>query len=201
MILATTCAGCRELCPSTLCRRCRFALASVRSVRVDDDIRAALPFEGLARDLVLALKYRGRRYVARVLAQQIERRLHLDEETFDLVTWAPTSARRAGERGFDQAELLARAIARSLRVPCRRTLYRERRNPAQTGRSRPERLAGPRFRARPCPRGERILVVDDVVTTGATLHAAQHALRAAGAGEVTMVAVTAVAPHRSRRVA
>ena len=63
--------------------------------------------------------------------------------------------------------------------------------PSQTGRSRAERLHGPRFAAHAGVAGRRILVVDDVVTTGATLHAAAAALRAGGASSVVRAAVAA----------
>lgn len=191
MFFASSCANCNEPGPQ-LCRRCRFALASVPSVRLAGGVRAAMPFDGIARHLVVALKYRNRRAVAQVLARQLVVRLR--PGPVDVVTWAPTSARRAGQRGFDQAELLARAVARQLGVPCRRMLYR-RHTPAadapQTGRTRWQRLLGPSFRARQVPPGLRVLVVDDVVTTGSTLAAAGASLRAAGVDHVQLVAVTA----------
>jgi predicted amidophosphoribosyltransferase len=151
----------------------------------DGDVVAALPFEGVARQVVLGLKYRNRRAVARHLAHLMVRRLHLGR--VDVVTWAPTSASRARERGFDQAELLARAIAAELEVPCRRLLFRSH-GASQTGHTRAERLRGPSFRARAPRTGLRVLVVDDVVTTGATLQSARSALLAAGVADVVCIA-------------
>lgn len=191
MIFASQCSGCHEPGPDVLCRRCRFTLAATGSVRVDGGIRAALPFDGLARDLVVALKFRRRRAVAGVLAAQMVHRLRLGDTPIDLVTWAPTSATRAGQRGFDQAELLARAIAKTLRVPCRRMLYRQHHSVPQTGQRRAQRLAGPGFRARPGHVPGHVLVVDDVVTTGSTLRAAAAALAGAGIQHVSLVAAAA----------
>lgn len=111
-----------------------------------------------------------------------------DPVPFDIVTWAPTSARRRRRRGYDQSELLARAVARRLGLPCRRLLTRDR-SCHQTGRSRQERLDnGPVFKARPLRRPSRVLVIDDVVTTGSTLRAAGHALDLAGAAKVVLFA-------------
>jgi ComF family protein len=187
MLFFTSCASCDEP-GQELCRRCRFTLASIPSVHTSAGVLAAFEFSGAARQLVLSMKYRNRRRIADALALQMTKRLRLPE--VDVVTWAPTSSRRAGERGFDQAELLARAVARHLGVPCRRLLYRTH-GDAQTGRSRVQRLHGPTFRGRAPRPGLRVLLVDDVVTTGATLHSAADALRAAGIATVHCVAAAA----------
>jgi ComF family protein len=200
-LLTTSCASCRQP-GQAVCRQCRFALATSPAAIVPGGITAALSFEGAVRSAVLALKFRNRRAVAQVLADTLVRRLGLARPGaahIDLVTWAPTSRRRAAERGYDQAELLARAVARQLGVPCRRLLYRAHGSP-QMGRTRAERLQGPSFRARPATR-LRVLVVDDVVTTGATLAAAGEALRAAGIVDVRLVAVAATPARGDARVA
>lgn len=153
-----------------------------------------MPFVGRARDVVLGLKYRNRRRVARHLAGLVVNAVVADIERpdrIDLVTWAPTSPARRRHRGFDQGELVARYVARQLRVPARRLLERSGHEPSQTGRTRRERLAGVSFRARPGLDGARVLVVDDVVTTGATLRSARRALAAAGASTVWLYAVAA----------
>jgi predicted amidophosphoribosyltransferase len=126
---------------------------------------------------VARLKYRNARAVLPALADAVA--VLVDPATVDVVTWAPTSAARRRGRGFDQARLLARAVARRLHRPCRSLLTRQP-GPAQTGRPRWERVAGPAFVVtRPPPR--RVLLVDDVVTTGATMLAAARALKEAGA--------------------
>ncbi len=104
-----------------------------------------------------------------------------------MVTWAPTTPRHRRARGFDHAELLARAVGRQARLPTRALLTRLP-GPPQTGARRAERRAGPRFRARPDVAGLGVLLVDDVVTTGATLTAAAGALRRGGARGIVGVA-------------
>lgn len=152
---------------------------------------AAVPFTGRARDVVLSFKYRNRRQVARHLGGLLVNRLveHGAHHDLDLVTWAPTSTRRRRQRGFDQAEEIARTVGRQLGVPTRRLLARPGGSTAQTGKSRVERLDGPEFTARPGLDGRSVLVIDDVVTTGATLLAARTALIRQGAREVTLAAV------------
>lgn len=161
-------------------------------------ILSAHDYEGDVRRRVVDMKYRGRRSVARELARHLADAVRADLAVsgIDVVTWAPTSSRRRRQRGFDQAQLIARAVARDLGVPCRRLLVRETRR-AQTGRSRQARLAGPRFRAMQTRRPMRVLVVDDVVTTGSTLRAAAHALTASGWGDVTLAAVASTPDRRA----
>lgn len=188
MLLSSSCAGCNQPGP-VLCTRCRFALAAASSYVNDDGVRAVARFHGLPKQLIVALKYKNRRPLARLLALHLIRRLRPTD--IDLVTWAPTGDRRIAHRGYDQAELLARAVARELGVPCRRLLYRTH-GAAQTGQSRQQRIGAVGFRSRGVRAGLRVLVVDDVVTTGATMLAARSALLAAGVSDVQMVAIAAV---------
>ncbi|MGI9022081.1 MAG: ComF family protein, partial [Acidimicrobiales bacterium] len=148
-----------------------------------DECRAAFSYEGPGRELVARLKYRNARAALPFLA--VAMAALVDPSTIDVVTWAPTAARRRRQRGFDHAQLLARAVARRLRLPCR-ALLRRRGDAAQTGRTLAERHRGPAFDSRGAAPG-RVLVVDDVVTSGATVSAAARCLRGAGAAEVQVV--------------
>ncbi|MGA9276551.1 ComF family protein [Ilumatobacter sp.] len=196
MIFETRCAGCDKP-GAAICTTCRFALLGPAPHDAAHGVIAAVAFTGRARNIVLGWKYRNRRSVSRHLAGLIVNRIIEERAQYDIdvVTWAPTSSKRRRERGFDQGELLARAVARQLGVPCRRLLDRDG-SGSQTGRSRSERLTGPRFVARPGLDGARVLVVDDVVTTGSTLGAAAAALDDRGA--VARLAAVASTPDRRR---
>jgi predicted amidophosphoribosyltransferase len=138
----------------------------------------------MGRELVARLKYRNARGALPWLATGMA--ALSSAWPVDVVTWVPTTAERRRDRGFDQGRLLAAAVAGYRRLPCR-GLLRRRPGPPQTGLSRRQRLEGPELEVvRPSP--PRVLLVDDVVTTGATLVAAARALRRAGAGEVHAVA-------------
>jgi ComF family protein len=194
----TRCAGC-DRPGAPLCPVCRCALAAPAPRPGADGVLVALPFTGRVRDVVLGLKYRNRRAVGAHLGAVLGRRLvAAGRPPIDVATWVPTTVRRRRRRGFDQAELLARSLARELGVPCRRLLDREPGAP-QTGRDRAARLVGPRMRARPSAHGTRVLLVDDVVTTGATLSSARQALVVAGARHVTCLALAATPAPASGR--
>jgi predicted amidophosphoribosyltransferase len=147
---------------------------------------APFAYEGVARELVARVKYRNVRAVVPWLADAMVASVPPRVRP-DVVTWAPTSRERRRRRGFDPAELLARAVARRLGARCTGLLERCP-GPAQTGLPAEARRHGPRYVARRLLPGV-VLLVDDVATTGATLAAAAAALRAAGA--TTVVALTA----------
>ncbi len=145
------------------------------------------PHEGHTRELVLGLKYGKHRRNARALASIVADALDWDEFTCDVVTWAPTTSRHQQERGMDHAELIARHVGVLLALPTKRLLRRIN-TVSQTGLDREERLMSPEFVARPLGCRRNILVIDDVVTTGATFRAAVTALALAGASSATCIA-------------
>lgn len=149
---------------------------------------------------MLAFKYRNHRSVARLFADHLVATLKtsIEIERIDVVTWVPTTRERRTARGHDQAETLARIIGRSLDLPVRKLLVRETLG-HQTGKSRENRLVGVALRARSTSAPSTVLVVDDVVTTGATMRIAERALYQAGATRVICAAVASTpAPARRR---
>jgi ComF family protein len=148
----------------------------------------AFPYASPVSEAVQRLKYGGRTDLARRLGCLMAKRVARDLSA-NLVVPVPLHRRRLAERGFNQSGLLARALARELDVACEpRTLIRKKDTPQQAGQDRARRLANLRgaFGVR-CPSAvafRRVLLVDDVVTTGATVSGCIDILRSAGADVV-----------------
>jgi ComF family protein len=143
--------------------------------------------EGAARALVHALMSRGALAAADLMAAQIAANAPAGLLAGAVVP-VPADPGRRRRRGFDHAELLARALARRTRLPVSRCLVRAPGGERQLGRSRAQRLRTPggAIAVRRAAPG-RVLLVDDVHTTGATLAACARALREAGARNVGVV--------------
>ncbi|HEV8631483.1 MAG TPA: phosphoribosyltransferase family protein [Thermoanaerobaculia bacterium] len=148
--------------------------------------------------VVRALKFGRAEHLGAELAAPLGERCAAWAPGLDLVTAVPLAWTRLLTRGYNQAEAVARPLAAGLGVPCRRLLRRRRRRP-QALLARAERrrnLRGAFAPRREVPVGGTVLLVDDVMTTGATLVAATLALRRAGVARV-LVAVVARTPEAS----
>jgi predicted amidophosphoribosyltransferase len=173
-----------------LCDGCEAKIAGARPSRPSvpgvDGAWCAAPYEGPARDLVAALKFASRLALATRAAEAIAARAPLELLDGAIVP-VPPAPWRLRRRGHDPAEEIAFALARLTELPFRPVLARTT-GPRQVGRRRVDRLADPpavRLVATP-PR--RAVLVDDVITTGATLGACVRALRSGGAERVIAAA-------------
>jgi ComF family protein len=152
-------------------------------------------YEGSLRRLIHLFKYSGMKPLARPLAEYLLRALPADEH-FDAVIPVPLHWRRQWSRGFNQAELLARCVAKQRGIPVWNALRRRRATATQAGLAnagRRRNVAGA-FRVKEKARlaGKRVLLVDDVMTTGATANACAAALKRGGAGFVSLLTLARV---------
>ena len=153
----------------------------------------AVWYEGLAREGLLRLKFQGASAAAEPMGDLVARCAaeHFSGE-FDTVTWVPVSKKRLRKRGYDQAELLARTACRLWDTEPVRLLNKTADNPAQSGISdAAARRANVLGVYETCgdPAGKRVLLIDDICTTGATLSECARVLKDAGAESVVCAAV------------
>ena len=156
------------------------------------------PFGGLVRKALHELKYSGETRLAQPLGEAVARRWRRAAAGGDVLVPVPVHAERARGRGYDQAELIARAAATALNMPFAPILERRRATTAQFDLDRSTRATNVRgaFALRPGARparhplaGRWMVLVDDVVTTGATLSACAEPLLEAGAIGVSAITV------------
>ena len=212
LLFPPKCPFCRRILDSPgVCDTCRKELPWTEeheAVREGtDSLRCAAPlwYEGKVREAILRLKFYGAAATAETLGARMAQCAaeHLSGE-FDLVTWVPVSRKRRWKRGYDQAELLARAVCRAWGVKPVALLRKTMNNPAQSGlkedAARRANVLGV-YEMRPGAEvsGRRVLLIDDVCTTGATLTECSKVLREAGADAVVCVCVAHARRERDRR--
>jgi ComF family protein len=147
-------------------------------------------YEGVLRELIHLFKYGRVQTLAVPLGRFLARALPL-EQSFDLIVPMPLHWRKRWQRGFNQSELLAREIGRRVHVPVKNALRRVRYTGAQAGLTNAKRrrnVAGA-FEAKRSSMlsGQRVLLIDDVMTTGATAASGARALKLSGARQVTLL--------------
>jgi ComF family protein len=147
-------------------------------------------YEGRLREWIHLYKYGRVKSMAKPLVELLAAALPRTQR-FDVVTPVPLHWRRRWQRGFNQSELLAGGIARKWGVPVVRALRRRKHTPTQTGLSHSARRKNVAavFASRCSMSGQRILLIDDVLTTGATGAACAAVLRRAGAATVVLATV------------
>lgn len=172
--------------------RCRLCRSGARGF---DTAYCYGSYDGTLRELIHLFKYGRMKPLGRTLAAYLASALPRDQK-FDLVVPMPLHWCRRWQRGFNQSELLARPTARRCGIPMLNAVRRTRATAAQAGLSnarRRENVAGA-FRVKKPQKvaGRRILLIDDVMTTGATASACALALKRAGASSVTLLALARV---------
>lgn len=148
-----------------------------------------LYYEGDVRASLLRYKFHSLTAYSKVYSKFMVKCIDEWGISCDIITWVPLSMKRLRKRGYDQARLLAEEVARAKDVSCERLLIKTVNNPAQSGAGGAEKrranVSGVyRFAGSAPLDGKTVLIVDDIVTTGATLSECARVLKAAGAGRI-----------------
>jgi ComF family protein len=203
------CPGCRELIPAIvapLCTVCGIPFAGAGTDHVCggcstspprfDAARAALAYEGASRDLIHAFKYRNKTHLRRPLALLTLECLSefIKSRQPDLIMPVPLHRKKLSSRGFNQALLLGEILAQRLKIPLdRRNLRRIRWTEPQLNLAAGDRRKNVRgaFAVQDSDLmvGRRVVLVDDVLTTGSTAEECARVLKASGAADVTVITV------------
>ena len=162
--------------------------------RIDDYILVLGGYHGKLAEAVKALKFRHASRLARLFGRTLAREVARHGWRIDVVCPVPLHLSRRWQRGYNQSMLIASALAQALERPCQPYLSRPKRTRQQarlTGHARHVNVAGA-FQARRLA-GEQVLLVDDVITSGATITESSLALLSAGASRVFVAAVAQAA--------
>ena len=148
-----------------------------------------LTYEEPVRGSVHRFKFAGRRFYAKAYGLWLAAAIRQEDLEYDMVTWVPVSRKRLRKRGYDQSELLCKETAEHLGAEPVRCLRKVRHNPPQSSLTQAEKrksnVAGAYMPACSCDlSGKRVLLIDDVITSGATLEECSRVLQLSGVKEV-----------------
>lgn len=191
LIEGPICAKCGKPCHCevTSCRECK-------GRRLYFDVGRSLGFyESNLKEAIHHFKYNNGRKLAVVFADMAQESCHCQREFWavDLVTYVPSTTAKEIHRGYNQAELFGREVAKRIEKPSIKTLYRVKQTEDQNKLKLEQRRQNVRdaFKALPKTdlKGSRVLLVDDVYTTGSTINECAKALKKAGARQVNVLTI------------
>lgn len=204
LLFPPKCVLCRKVLSSSetdLCHQCRQTAPEFRFPKKNISFVAGWTAVWYYKEQVRSSLHRFKFYNGRSNAEIYGRLLAMrllqeDKADFDILTWVPLSSLRKFRRGYDQGELLAQGIGRALGRPTTSTLHKRRHTPPQShiqgsAARRANALGAYRAVNPQNLQGKRILLVDDIITTGATVSECARVLLTAGAKEVICAAVAA----------
>ena len=199
LIFPPRCVGCGRV-DTLWCNQCQDELNQtlypfqVKPLEPFEGIAATGVHEGMIREAVQGLKYGNARILAEALGERLVKQVRSLNWTIDIIVPVPLHTSRLAERGYNQAQLLAEHVAQELTLPCLpAAVTRQRNTHSQVTLSAVERQTNVKdaFNADPEQlENLRVLLIDDVYTTGATLSACAKAVLSAGAQTVYGLTVT-----------
>ena len=192
-----------------LCKECRLDQPDCPISRDKypylDSWTALWHYKGTVRRSLLKYKFHGRRNYATAYGRLLSMKLlRYDRADVDIITWIPISEKRRRKRGFDQVELLAQKVTAELQIPVLPLLWKRRDNAQQSkivgqAQRRANVLGAYEAINKESIAGKRVLLLDDILTTGATAGECARILLEAGAKEVHLAVVAAAVKNNQNR--
>lgn len=200
LLYPNKCTFCHKLCTERVCLECKISLpyapigAQLQSFRGISACVSPFYYEGNVRESLLRYKFDGVSMYSPVYAKYVAKCIRENDLCYDVITWAPLSRARLRKRGYDQARLIAEEVSKLSGVPCERLLRKQRNNPAQSGTGSAEKrkanVSGVYAVAKGADiSGRRVLIIDDIITSGATVSECARILKQGGAKKVLAASV------------
>ncbi|MDD3678753.1 MAG: ComF family protein [Patescibacteria group bacterium] len=182
-IKSQTCPFCKKISPGgATCPNCK-SKASLEGVLSFGYFK-----DDLMREIVYRYKYEGLFAISEIISDWLLNLVNQQSIDFDLITFTPLSRKRKNKRGYNQSEVLAKKISKKLKIPCEPLIEKRRETKPQVGLGRKERILNLKnaffIKKRVNLTSKRIVIVDDVITTGSTLNECAFVLKNAGAKKV-----------------
>ena len=203
LIYPPKCAFCGKLLrkdETDLCGKCRRTLPEISGpIKRGENFRqcwSVYDYEGAVVDSIHRFKFGGMQQYAQVYGRLIAMMLLRCKVEFDVLTWVPISKKRRRKRGYEQTLLIAKTVAAELGCDCVQTLKKVKDNPPQSLQKSAANRRGNVLNAYQAVHperfsGKRVLLIDDIITTGATLGECSKTLRMAGAAQVECATLAA----------
>ena len=195
------CDDCKLLINDNFCLRCGRHKVGIGDYCAEcgdlsmqyDEARSAVSYDGNAKELIYRLKYGNAKYLAHILSQYLLDVLLMSDWHADCITFVPIHKSRQKQRGYNQAELLARELAESINLPCENLLEKAVKTPNQARLNRAARMENLKgsFKVTHTP-PEHVILIDDVMTTGSTANECSAVLKRAGAKVVYVLTFASV---------
>jgi competence protein ComFC len=188
LLFPISCIGCGAA-DYLLCQSCKDSLKFLNQNEMQDGIISAFPYANpLVQKMIVEFKYNGLRNLAKPIAELINKSLRLNSDLNNtwILTYIPMHWRKEKKRGFNQAKLIAQELSKLTSLPYEDSLEKLKATKPQKDLSREQRQLNllKAFHAYPEALNKKVILVDDVCTTGSTLLEAKRALLDAGAKEV-----------------
>lgn len=198
VVFPERCPYCKDVVKplETACEDCKKTVEKdiyKKLIRGDYRVLSAVQYDGICKDAILKLKFGKKKQYAYQLAKLMAEKLQAELEavSFDVITFVPLHKDTLKERGFNQSGLLAKYLSELLGIPCEALLKKTKKNKPQhecLGKKREENVTGVfKCIAKANIEGRKILLVDDIVTTGFTLAECAQTLKEKGAEDIFCV--------------